>query len=61
MDEKKILELLFNTFVKMCDYIETTDEIGCIKCPCKEECILKGDNTDFKYFKPVVESIKKKL
>ena len=61
VDEKQILDLLFNTFVKMCSYIETNNEIGCRNCPCKEEYILKGKNTEFKYFKPVIENIKKKL
>ena len=61
MDDKKALELLFNTFIKMCDYIETADEIGCVKCPCREDCILKGSNTDFKYFKPMVDSLTEKL
>ncbi|WPC39903.1 hypothetical protein [Clostridium sp. JS66] len=61
MDDKETLELLFNTFVKMCDFIETSDNIGCEKCPCKNECILKGDNTEFLNFKPMVESIKNKI
>ena len=60
-NEKEILELLLGTFIKMCDFIETSNEIGCSNCPCKEECILKGDKTKFLQFKPVVESIKKKI
>lgn len=58
---RKILDLLFITFVKMCDFIETSEEIGCGKCPCKEECILKGDKTEFLKFKPMIESIKRRL
>lgn len=61
MDEKKMLDLLFDTFLKLCDFVEETEGMGCEKCPCKEECILKGDKTDFVYFKPVIESVKQKI
>lgn len=57
-DNKEILELLLNTFKRMCDFIETTDGIGCIKCPCREECILKCGDTNFRHFVPMVENIK---
>jgi hypothetical protein len=29
---------LIDSFRKMCDYIETTDEIGCSNCPVFHEC-----------------------
>lgn len=57
-DDIRTLELLFNTFVKMCDFIEQDLDIGCVKCPCKDQCILKGDNTEFVKFKPMIEKIK---
>jgi len=40
MDKSTVKELI-DSFIKICDYIETTDGIGCIKCPIFNECFHK--------------------
>jgi hypothetical protein len=38
--ENAVRELI-DSFRKMCDYIETTDEIGCKNCPIFNGCFYK--------------------
>lgn len=35
--EKAIKEVV-DSFLKMCDFIEESNEIGCIKCPVQKDC-----------------------
>jgi len=38
--EKTIMEVV-DSFRKMCDFIERSDDIGCIKCPIQNDCFHK--------------------
>ena len=38
--EKAIKEVV-DSFLKMCDYIEESNKIGCIRCPIQNDCFYK--------------------
>jgi len=42
---EKVIREVVDSFLKMCDYIERTDGIGCDKCPVQFEC-FHGDKHD---------------
>ena len=37
MDEK-VVKNFIDSFLKMCDFIEESNEIGCTKCPLRNDC-----------------------
>lgn len=34
----EVIKNVIHSFLKMCDFIEETDDIGCSKCPVYKEC-----------------------
>ena len=39
---EKVIREVVDSFLKMCDFIEESLEIGCVKCPVQSACFYKG-------------------
>lgn len=42
---KDIVKEVVDSFLKICDFIEKSEGIGCIKCPVQNDCFYKDKHS----------------